>query len=722
MIKILLFFIGFMFQQLFAQNTFNAFVKDEHTNEPLIGVNVILKDTPLGSASNERGLVEITNIPDGTYEIIFSCIGYRTHSVTLTFPTVDDDVFEILLESEAEELEEISVTSTRGSRLIDDEPTRVEIIAGEEIDEKISMDPSNISMMLNESTGIQVQQTSASSVNSTFRIQGLDGRYTQLLKDGFPLYSGFSGSLSIVQIPPLDLRQIEIIKGSASTLYGGGAIAGLINLVSKEPSKQPELSFLVNITSASGLDLSGYYSQKFEDYGLTFFASRNTQSAYDNNDDNFTDLPETERYSFDPKFYFYFTEYSNLEIGGSFSTEERIGGSINLINGNPDSVFTYTEENLSDRYSAQIKYKLKLSGSELIIKNSFGYFDRTINLPGYSFKGNQLSSFSEASYSWQSENHEWISGLNFLSEDFDDKSSVINELDYSDYALGSFIQNTFDITDKIILESEFRADYNFDYGFFAIPRISLLLKINHNVSSRIGGGLGYKIPSIFNEESEKIFFRNLLPMDKNNLKAERSYGFNFDVNCRTILFEELTFSINQLFFYTRINDPLLIRTSENDSTLSEFHSGVGFVDTKGAETNLRLTYDHIKLFLGYTFIQAENYITEKSGIFPLTPKHKLGIVLIFEEHDNYRIGLEAYYTGKQFLSTGERTTDFWVTGLMLEKKFDYLSLFLNFENFLDTKQSRYGVMYTGLPSNPQFVEIYAPTDGRIINGGIKLKL
>src|SRR5690606_29395082 len=163
---------------------------------------------------------------------------------------------------------------TRGSRLIDDEPTRVEVIAGEEIEEKINMDPSTISMLLSETTGIQVQQTSASSVNNSFRIQGLEGRYTQLLKDGFPLYTGFSGSLSISQILPLDLRQIEIIKGSSSTLYGGGAIAGLINLISKTPADKPELSFLANVTSASGLDLSGYYAEKFDDFAFSFFAAR----------------------------------------------------------------------------------------------------------------------------------------------------------------------------------------------------------------------------------------------------------------------------------------------------------------------------------------------------------------------------------------------------------------------------------------------------------------
>lgn len=201
----------------FPQNIFKANVKEAESNEPLIGANIFLVGYQLGASYDINGYVEIKNIPDGTYEIKFSYIGYEEKILPFSFPN-DFEILEVSLHPEAEKLEEISVTSTRTSRLINDEPTRVEVIAGEEIDEKISMEPSNISMLLSESTGIQVQQTSAVSVNSSFRIQGLDGRYTQLLKDGFPLYSGFSGSLSIMQIPPLDLRQIEIIKGSSSTL------------------------------------------------------------------------------------------------------------------------------------------------------------------------------------------------------------------------------------------------------------------------------------------------------------------------------------------------------------------------------------------------------------------------------------------------------------------------------------------------------------------------
>ena len=114
-------------------------------------------------------------------------------------------------------MDEIVLQSSRSTRTVKKIPTRIEFIGVEELGEKAIMNPTNISMVLRESTGIQMQQTSLSSGSTNIRIQGLDGRYTQLLRDGFPLYGGFSSGLSILQIPPLDLQQFEIIKGSSST-------------------------------------------------------------------------------------------------------------------------------------------------------------------------------------------------------------------------------------------------------------------------------------------------------------------------------------------------------------------------------------------------------------------------------------------------------------------------------------------------------------------------
>jgi outer membrane receptor for ferrienterochelin and colicins len=172
------------------------------------------------------------------------------------------------------------ISSTRSSRTIKDIPTRIEFIAGEELEEKANMKAGDIRMLLSESTGIQTQQTSATSANASIRIQGLDGRYTQILKDGFPLYAGAASGLGLLQTPPLDLKQVEIIKGSSSTLYGGGAIAGLVNLISKTPTDEKELGFHLNGSSGRGFDINGFYGQRFNKIGTTIFAAHNRNWAY----------------------------------------------------------------------------------------------------------------------------------------------------------------------------------------------------------------------------------------------------------------------------------------------------------------------------------------------------------------------------------------------------------------------------------------------------------
>jgi len=253
-------------QASLAQSPFKVVVKDETTKEPVAGATVTVQDTSISATTDAQGVAQLSNIPDGIQTIVIFSPGYETKELKLTFPTTDTEVFIRV----TNEVGEVTITSTRTGREIDDVPTRVEAIDEEEVDEKTNMRPANVSMVLNESTGIKVQQTSATSNTQSVRIQGLDGRYTQLLKDGFPAFGGFSGSISLLDILPLDLKQVEIIKGPSATFYGGGAIAGVINFISKEPEGTPSTSIIFNQTTALGTDFSIFNSRKFQRFGYTF--------------------------------------------------------------------------------------------------------------------------------------------------------------------------------------------------------------------------------------------------------------------------------------------------------------------------------------------------------------------------------------------------------------------------------------------------------------------
>ncbi|MEX2335246.1 MAG: TonB-dependent receptor plug domain-containing protein, partial [Pseudohongiella sp.] len=274
---------------------------------------------------------------------------------------------------EAEEIEQIVVTSTRSRRSFAEQPTRVEVLGSEELNEKASMKPGDIRMLLNESTGIQVQQTSATSFNSSIRIQGLDGRYTQLLRDSMPLYGGFSGGLSLLQIAPLDLQRVEVIKGASSTLYGGGAIAGLVNLITKTPGDEPETSLLVNATSAGGQDVSGFFSGQRGNVGGTLFTSYNRSDAYDPADIGLSAIPEVERWTFNPRLFLSGERY-DFNGGINVAVEDRLGGDMNYIENNTGEP-AYFEASETERVTSQLEYRYRFtSGRELVLRNSSNHF------------------------------------------------------------------------------------------------------------------------------------------------------------------------------------------------------------------------------------------------------------------------------------------------------------------------------------------------------------
>jgi iron complex outermembrane receptor protein len=702
----------------FAQTSdISISVRDAETNEPLLGATVYFEELEKGAVTDFDGIARFTEIPNGNLIIKISYIGFETIETTIDVGT--KTAFDFKLESGGNELDEVVIQSSRSTRTVRKIPTRIEFIGAEELSEKAVMNPTNISMVLRESTGIQMQQTSLSSGNTNIRIQGLDGRYTQLLRDGFPLYGGFSSGLSILQIPPLDLKQFEIIKGSSSTLYGGGAIAGLINMVSKTPDEEPALDIMLTQTQALGSTANVFYSKRNEKFGVSLYGSGHYQKAYDPEDDGFSNLPKTTSISFNPKFFYYPSEETTFWFGLNGTYDDRIGGDITKIESGENGIHQYTEENVSKRLSSQAVYETQIdSVSSLNIKNSISFFDRELTIPDFTFDGKQTNTFTEINYQKSANKTDWIFGANLYTSDFDENDNATLQRDQTDITYGAFVNNIYDISDNWILETGLRADYNTDFGFFPLPRVSLLYKNDSGFSSRIGGGLGYKIPDIFTEEAEFINFENVLGIDKSSLNAERSYGVNLDFNYQTRLFETVGFSINQLFYVTAINDALLLNSTDNG--FFQFENATDEILSKGAETNIKFTYKDFRWFLNYALIDTKlNYLAGNPQK-PLTAKHNAGSVLMYES-EKWRIGYETFYTGKQFLSNGTETTDFITMGFVAMRNFKWGTTFVNIENFTDRRQSRFSPLVLPPHDNPEFSEIYAPTDGFIFSVGVIIK-
>src|SRR3982750_2603537 len=153
------------------------------------------------------------------------------------------------------------------------------------------MTPGDITMMLNEMGGMRVQTTSPSLGAASVRIQGMRGRYTRFLSHGLPLFGQQGGGLGLLQIPPMDLGQVEVIKGAASALYGAGAMGGVVDLISRRPAAEPVRELLVNRSTLGATDGASFLpSTLSKQWGASLIAGGHWQERHDRDGDGWADL------------------------------------------------------------------------------------------------------------------------------------------------------------------------------------------------------------------------------------------------------------------------------------------------------------------------------------------------------------------------------------------------------------------------------------------------
>jgi outer membrane receptor for ferrienterochelin and colicins len=263
-----------------AEETGTLRVQVTHEGRPLVGAEVTAGGAR-GSADSSGAALLV--LPAGRVRVEIRHAGMQPESVDVEMRAQAQTDVTVELHAPVELEEEVIVTATRTGKRLQDEAVRVEVLAREEIEEKLLMTPGDVAMLLNETSGLRVQVSSPSLGAANVRIQGLRGRYTQILADGLPLYGGQTGSIGLLQIPPMDLGQIEIIKGVASAFYGASALGGAVNLVSRRaPDEGSERELLANRTTRGGTDAVLWWAAKPKaEWGFTFLGGGHHQERHD---------------------------------------------------------------------------------------------------------------------------------------------------------------------------------------------------------------------------------------------------------------------------------------------------------------------------------------------------------------------------------------------------------------------------------------------------------
>ncbi len=261
-------------------------VVNARTQEPIPAANVLIEDTYLGAATDARGRFRIIGVPVGTYTITASVIGYQSHSKDLTIQSPDEYTLEFALQESALESPGVVVTGTRTRRHIKDVPVLTEVITPQRFTEKGA---ETLYESLRGEPGLQVEQRCSACNFSTIRMQGLESGHTQVLIDGMPTFSGLTGVYGLQQIPTADIERIEIVKGAGSALYGSNAIAGVVNVITKQPEGSPTAKVTLQAGEYGTNLLSINASHGRDDLNMTVNAQKNTGNAIDTNGDGLTD-------------------------------------------------------------------------------------------------------------------------------------------------------------------------------------------------------------------------------------------------------------------------------------------------------------------------------------------------------------------------------------------------------------------------------------------------
>ena len=685
-----------------------------HGTTPIEGVTV--RTGRLGGLSDHRGIAVLRLTP-GPHWLHARRVGFRPDSVQLTVQASIDTTVVISLSEQVAELSGVVVSATRSGRRIEDEPLRVEVLEQEEVEEKLLMTPGDITMMLNESAGLRVQTTSPSLGGAAVRIQGLRGRYTQILADGLPLYGGQTGGLGLLQIPPMDLGGVEIIKGVASALYGGSALGGVINLISRRPEDEPVRELLLNQTTLGGTDAVGFASERLSDrWGYTLLAGAHRQSQVDRDDDGWTDLPGYERAVVRPRAFWSSPAGHSMMFTLGTTVERREGGTMDgaTVNGSP-----FPENLRTNRFDGGLVGGFLLGGSSILsLRGATAVQQHRHTFGEVLERDRHLTWLGEASVTVPIAASLWVFGAAIQQERYD--AEDVAGFDFRYTTPGVFAQVTGELSPALSVTASVRADRHSEYGTQIAPRLSALVRLAREWTLRASAGGGYFAPSPFTEETEVIGLAMLEPLQ--GIREERARSGSLDIGGSLGPLE-----LNLTTFASVVYQPVALRPIGFRLDQIQLVNLSGKTRTAGAEMLMRWKPEPFHVTGTYTFVNSrdEDPETGSRRDTPLTPQHQAGIVTMWEEEGRARVGVELYYTGVQALGDNpyrDESKPYLHVGVLAERRFGPARLFVNAENLLGYRQTNYDplVRPTRWLGGRWTTDVWGPLEGRVANVGVRL--
>jgi len=680
---------------------------NDQTRAPLVGVNVIIEGTTLGAASDMNGSYAIYSVPAGKHNLIASAIGYNTIVKKVEVQASAPASVDFALKESVIELGAIVVTGTRTPRFIKDAPVRTEVITDRMIEEKGAP---NLYEALQGLPGIRVEQQCSHCNFSTIRMQGLESGHCQVLIDGQPTYSGLAGVYGLQQLPTANIDRIEIVKGAGSALYGSSAIAGAINIITKQPTADP----LVEVGSSFGTANTNNYtlaaSRKVGSMDMMATAQKNTGDEIDEDGDGFTDRVKSDNLSLGVMLNSYNVFGADqFTFTGRTLNESRQGGELATW----ENPFAASAENIkTTRYEAGIGYKRRFGyGNEIALNLGYAFHNR--NATNDAFLSDYQATHDDAvppidemrpyladenlyvvdfNYSHPLGSHRLLGGAQYSHNKLEETGRyvIVDDRDanyggtytsesekYAD-DMGAYLQDEVHMSEAMELVMGARYDIHRSHDDFGgsgkvapkekigldyheqafSPRLAVMLKASHRFTLRSSLGTGFRVPYGFSEDLHLCSGSPRVNKPA-GLRPERSMSFNLGAD-----YSSEKFVLNANLFRTNLHDKIgFADAGEASKRLGYTYEwdNIGDAYTQGVELGGKVALIRnlvLDLNLAYTDAQyksaredwLENHpqYAKDSKYIPRVPKIAGGLQLTFTP-GRWDFMLDADYSGRMYI-------------------------------------------------------------------------
>lgn len=516
--------------------------KVESEGTALAFANLQIEGTNIGTTTDVKGNFSLANLEAATYSIAVSYIGFETTQKTITLTASEQQTLDFDLKPSLS-LEEVVVTGTMKPTFVSSSPIKVDVVTAKRLNTYIPAAASSVVEGIQLVNGVQEVVACGVCYTNSISINGLAGAYTAVLMDGTPMYGNLASVYGLNGIPSMIIDRFEVIKGPSSTLYGSEAVAGVINIITKNPEQQPALS--IDVMGTSHLESFGNIAVapkigKSSGYiGLNYAYINNFD---DFNQDGFGDGINLDRYSLFSKWNIHRKSGKKFTLAAKYYYEDRRNGveeflkdrNYRQLRGSEsiygESIYTNRAE-LFGTYEFNTQPRLKLDFS-LSDHRQDSYYGSDY------YEARQRIAFSNLLWNITEGRHDILLGATARYNAYDDNTvatrtqteagNSINQPN-NQFIPGVFMQDEFRMNRRFTLLAGLRLDHYESHGPIFTPRLNVKYKPSNWTTLRANFGTGFRVVNLFTEDHAFVTGQRSVEIAE-ALQPEQSYNATFNLN------------------------------------------------------------------------------------------------------------------------------------------------------------------------------------------------